>query len=539
MKCKYLFVVFLLSLLLYSAGHTSLYNIKDYGAKGIKDQKITQLLQKAVDDCHAAGGGVVYFPPGDYLAGAFVLKSNVTLHLEAGATLWASLDTMDYKTDYKVFKKDDSGKSGSGETPVFIYAKEANHIGITGQGRIHGQARREYRDLEKVDGFIAGITENARQSGVEMKMYYKVRPFTCLIFLESCEHVRIQNISLIESTDWTLHFKWCEKIFIDNIYVESSLEKGVNADGIDVDGCRDVVIANAIISTGDDCIVLKSTITNGVYQNCENVTVSNCVLTSTSTALKLGTESYGDFRHITFNNCTIRNTNRGLSIVVRDGATVDNVLFSNITMETNRKHFNWWGNGDPIWLVVKKRRDDSRVGMIKNVTFQNIIGHGEGTSKIEGFPGDGSSPARSIENIRLQNVQFHLYKESKPDKRCDDAFMTHHVNDLMLENVEVFWQNDVEPKWRNAFTFESIQGLRLINLSGKQAPTNRGCFIQTKAVKNAIIERCFVKPETTTFLTLDGKDNLNFYLNDNYLFHANQKIMFTHGAKNSVINKEN
>lgn len=91
----------------------------------------------------------------------------------------------------------------------------------------------------------------------------------------------------------------------------------------------------------------------GHAESCENITVSNCLLTSTSSALKIGTETYADFRYISFANCIIRDTNRGLSIVVRDGATVEYVSFSNIQLETKRKHFNWWRNGDPIWIVVK------------------------------------------------------------------------------------------------------------------------------------------------------------------------------------------
>ena len=503
----------------------SFVNVKDFGVRGEKNQKVTRQLQRAIDRCHEKGGGRVYFPPGEYLAGTLVLKDNVTLYLEAGAILYASQDTNDYINDFIVLKKDDSGKSGDGATPVFIYAKGARNIGIQGKGTIHGQALRTYEDLKQVDGFIAQETKKAQEAGVEMKMYYKVPPFVCLVFLEDCEQVTIRDVSLIESTDWTLHFKWCRRVYVDHVYLESSLEAGVNSDGIDIDGCSDVVVSNCIITTGDDAIVLKSTMTYPEYRNCENVTVTNCVLTSTSTALKIGTESYGDFRHITFNNCVIRNSNRGLSIVVRDGGTVENISFSDITMETDRKHFNWWGNGDPIWLVVKKRFPDSKIGTIRHVTFSNIIAHSQGTSKIEGYQG------YPLENIRLNNVQIHMYPEDFPDKRADDAFNASNINGLSLRDVYVTWNGQPEPAWRHAFSFKEVSRLYLEGLQGSVPPSGSGAFIELEAVKGAVIERCWPMEGTSIFLQLSGPDNLSVQAGRNYLDTKIQKVKTLRGGK--------
>lgn len=519
--------IFLLVALSCRNSAESVVNVTDFGVRGQKSQKVTRQLQKAIDHCYEMGGGRVYFPPGEYLSGTLVLKDNVTLFLEAGSTLYASQDTNDYKNDFIVLKKDDSGKSGDGETPVFIYAKNARNIGIQGKGSIHGQAVRTYEDLKQVDGFIAEETRKAREAGVEMKMYYKVPPFVCLVFLEGCEQVTIRDVSLIESTDWTLHFKWCNRVSVDHIYLESSLEAGVNADGIDIDGCSDVVVSNCIITTGDDAIVLKSTMTYPDYRNCENVTVTNCVLTSTSTALKIGTESYGDFRHIAFNNCVIRNSNRGLSIVVRDGGTVENVTFSDITLETDRKHFNWWGNGDPIWLVVKKRFPDSKVGTIRHITFSNILAHGQGTSKLEGYPG------HPLENIRLNNVQIHMYPEDFPDKRADDAFYASDVDGLSLQDVYVTWNGEPEPAWRNAFSFNKVNRLHLDGLQGSIPPSGAGAFIELTAVREALIERCW--PDKGLFLKLNGPENKSVVATTNHLNDVTRPVQAVNGGNLSVV----
>jgi polygalacturonase len=510
---NFLFVFALAAILLASCHRNSgmHFNVQDYGARNDKSVLSTKAIQKAIDAAYDAGGGKVYFPPGEYLSGTIVLKSNVILYLEAGATLFASQDTIDFKNDFKVIKSNDSGKPGVGETPVFIYARKADNIGIMGKGTIHGQAQRTWEDLHEVDGFIAWETENARLAGIEMKRFYKVHPYICLVFLEECENVTISDVSLIESTDWTLHFKWCNRVFVDNVYIESSLDAGVNSDGIDIDGCTDVVVSNCIIITGDDAIVLKSTMTYPDFRNCENITVTNCVLTSTSTGLKIGTESHGDFRNINFNNCVITNSNRGLSIVIRDGGTAENVVFSDIIIETNRKHFNWWGNGDPVWLVLKKRNPESKLGMIRNISFNNIIAHGQGTSKVEGFPG------QPLENILFNNVQLHMYPESLPDKRADDAFFATEVTGLTLENVSVTWNGEPEPAWRHAFSFANIHRLHLNGLQGIQAPTSKGAFISVRDVEDALIERCWPLKGTIEFLKMDGSGNRSIVLNQNHL----------------------
>ncbi|MGB3778059.1 MAG: glycoside hydrolase family 28 protein [Tunicatimonas sp.] len=433
----------------------SAFNVRDYGASGNRADIATKAIQQTIDTVHARGGGVVLLPAGDYLSGTLVLKSNVTLRLDPGATLYASQDTADYRVPFNIYKNNNPRQ------PVLLYAEGARNISIEGQGRIHGQARRVYRDLGSADGFIAEETEIARQAGVAMKMYRKVPPFVSLIYLVSCQDVTIEDVRIIESVDWTLHVQWCARVNIRNCFIQSSREAGVNADGIDVDGCRDVTVSDCVIATGDDAIVLKSTLTNGRYEDCANVTVTNCVLTSTSSALKIGTETYGDFRHIVFTNCVISNSNRGLGIIVRDGGRVSDVIVSNITMELNRKHFNWWGSADPFWLVVLKRQEDSKVGSIENVLLSNIIAHGQGTSKITGLRPE------TIRNVSLDAVQLFMQPEGKPDKRATHALEIANANDLTIIRMRVRWDKTVEEKWQSALAVANVRGLTIDGFRGR------------------------------------------------------------------------
>lgn len=123
---------------------------------------------------------------------------------------------------------------------------------------------------------------------------------------------------------------------------------------MDIDGCNNVMINNCRIDTGDDALCLKTTLLNGQSRPCSYITITNCILTSSSAALKLGTESHADFEHITVSNCIIKNANRGLNMIIRDGGSARNILFSNLTISTQRKETFWWGNGDPIWFTIQK-----------------------------------------------------------------------------------------------------------------------------------------------------------------------------------------
>lgn len=513
--------LFLFFIAFVNAQNPNYFSVQQFGAKGQMDVPVTKNIQQAIDKCAETGGGVIYFPPGNYLMGRIELKDNITLHLEAGAIIWASHDTNDYKSNNAMKKSYESGEMPSGDVPVLIYANKAKNISIEGKGAINGRGQRTFEPLKIVDSFTKDETENARKAGINLKMYYKVPPFTNMIILDDCENVSIQDVSLIESTSWTLHFKWCKKVHVERIYIESSLESGVNADGIDVDGCKDVLIDNCIVKTGDDAIVLKTTRTpDGKTQSCENVVVTNCSLTSTDSGLKLGTESYADFSHIIFSNCVLRNTNRAISIIIRDGATVSDVLYSNISIECNRKYYFWWGNGDPLWLVVRKRNPNSKVGTIKNVSFEHIMAHAQGTTNIEGFAGT------PLENITFSDFQIFMDPEGQPDKRTADAFHAHDVIELTLKDVKVKWNTGkTEPMWRNAFSFENVNGLYLSQLVGNQAPTKKGGMIALNNVQNAIIDRCLPYEPGSPFLQLNGEQTKKILVSNSFIDDPESQIV--------------
>jgi polygalacturonase len=368
----------------------------------------------------------------------------VTLHLETGAVLVASRDESHYLR-------------GEGEqAPVLIRGHQARRIAITGRGVIDGQARQIMAEPEGTDSFIENETRIAREAGIDMKRPVTVKPNPCLVFLTECEDVLIEDASFLNSAFWSVHLGSSERIQIRNARIETSTEMGVNADGLDIDGCRDVRATGCTISTGDDAICLKSTRHSG-GRDCTDIVVTACVLRSTSCALKIGTETHGNFRRIVFSDCVIRNTNRGLGIFVRDGGEVSDVLFSDIVMECGRKHYNWWGDGDPLRFVVLKRGPESRVGSIRRVTVSNVIATAQGTSLIAGYPsGD------TISGITLRDVRITMEAEATADKRSTNALNMRDAKDITLDALAVRWDpsNGVEPAWRQALVAERVEGLQ-------------------------------------------------------------------------------
>jgi len=103
-----------------------MFDVRGFGAKGDKKHNDSRTIQEAMDACFKSGGGTVVFPAGDYLSGSVFLKSRITLHLEAGATLWCSRDPGDYAG------LRDHGRSGRFMVGTLLTAEGQEQIAVEG-----------------------------------------------------------------------------------------------------------------------------------------------------------------------------------------------------------------------------------------------------------------------------------------------------------------------------------------------------------------------------------------------------------------------
>jgi hypothetical protein len=430
-----------------AAGASRTFDVRALGATGRRDDNATAVFRQAVEACAAAGGGQVYVPAGDYTVGTIHLRSHVTLHLEAGATLFLSQAREDFDTSPR----------------TMIWAEDASNIGITGRGTLDGLAQYVFTEMRGLDPEIAAEIEIARAAGIDMRRYYRTGMQTYMVILNNCRDVLLRDVSILHSPLWTVRLNDCDGVHVDGVYIFSDLERGVNADGIDIVSSRNVRISDSVIVTGDDAIVLKAIGRGGrPAQPVENVTVTNCVLTSSSTALMIGTETQADIRHVLFSHCVIRNSNKGFGINVQDGAVVSDVIYSHLTIDTGRRHWNWWGSAEMCKVVLKQRTAKSPIGAIRDVVIDGIIARPRGTSTITGHA------SRPLDNIRISNVQVHMLPEDAKDKRASHALQVDGVTGLRLRDVSVDWAGETEPKWRSALALRRVTDFRIDGFRGRQ-----------------------------------------------------------------------
>ena len=413
------------------------HTVREYGAAGDGRTDDRAAIQAAIDAVCASGGGRVTLESGHtYYSSSLILKENVDLHVEKGARLLASADLSTY-----VHPNDgqrDAGVDRVG-TPVtlkpsyaFLYAKDAAHVTISGEGVIDGNC---YAFVKRVSPYY--VTGD----------FY---PRPTLIYAEHCDHLTVKDITLTNAPFWTLHPAGCDDVLISRIRILNPLDVA-NSDGIDPDHSKNVRILGCHIECADDAICLKSSSGNMEYGPTENVVIADCTLVSTSAALKIGTEGTGDFRNITVHDCHISRSNRGISIQIRDGGNVEHVFFTNIFIDTRRFADCWWGTAEPITISSHDRDQETHSGTIRDIRFAHIRCDSENGVFFSG------SPEKKIKDVVLEDVSVTLRTKSRWPKgqydlrpgygkgieECKSAgFMVRDVDGLRFTDCQVAFADD-------------------------------------------------------------------------------------------------
>lgn len=425
---KFIYILFLLVLSLSSYAQR-IYNVVDYGAVGNKIVDDAKAIQQAIDECSANGGGTVLLPANHtFMSGPLCLKSNVDLHLEATAVLLANPDEGIYKLS--------AFGENRGEGMMWIYANGADNISITGKGTIHGNG-------------IAFM-------GKELDDSYELKPVTTfdprphVLTLTDVKNLTIRDITIRDGAYWTVHLIGCDGAVIDGISLLNNL-KIRNGDGIDLDHSRNVRISNCHITSGDDCICLKNRREFEQYGPCHDITVTNCVMTSRSCAIKIGSENMDSIYNVVFDNCVITRSNRGLGIQNRDEGTVTDVMFSNIIMDCQLWSDVWWGKAEPIYVTSYPRANGNhkdanwrfpkgetvgRCGEVSRIYFNNIVANSENGCFVGGDV-EGKVNNVHFSNVRLVRKKVTAYEGGAIDLRpCRDTqFMPTQGRAVTTQNV--------------------------------------------------------------------------------------------------------
>ncbi len=453
------------------AQENNLFNIKQYGAVGDGKTDDAKAIQKAIDACHAAGGGRVVVPAGiTFLTGPFDLKSFVELHVEANAKLLANPDEHVYTQS--------AFRNNKGEGTIWIGGENLVNVTIAGSGTIDGNGI-SFMGAELEDSYV-------------LKPFNIIDPRPHVLTIVGGKNIRIKDLTIRNSAYWTVHLVGCDDVAISNITLLNSL-KVRNSDGIDLDHSKNVRITNCYIESGDDCICLKNRREFEEFGVCENITVSNCTMTSRSCAVKIGSENMDSIRHIVFNNCIITKSNRGIGIQNRDEGTVTDVVFSNFVIDSHLFSDVWWGKSEPIYVTAYRRAKannkdanwrfpkgatEGKVGNVSDIFFSNIKCRSENGVYVSAETKD------KITGIHFDNVDLQINKttniaggvyDRRPSmlegivKAPTSGFYFDTAGSLNVNNCSVLWGSNRPSYFAHVLESNNVTGLAITNLMGQSA----------------------------------------------------------------------
>ncbi len=383
------------------------FDVRSFGAAGDGRATDTAAIQAAIDACHASGGGRVMVPPGVFRSGALQLRSNVRFHLEAGAVLQGTERLADYPV------------------PHLLSAADAENVTLEGRGTIDGCGPAYW--FPKPGGRDPNFKPE-RQTWGEIAGFwwdYAERPEQMVRFTR-CRNVRVSGVTLRNAPFWTLHVLNSRDVSIRDVTILNPLH-GPNTDGIDIDSSHDVMVSHCRIVTGDDGIVIKNSRSDlgsvaevpagptdsperhraavrppEPGRGCRNIAVTNCVITTTCNAFKIGTESRDPFENVVFSNSVLVNDELepglralcGIAIEMVDGASLAGVVCSNIAMQNVRA---------PFFIRLGNRgtgQDRPVPGTLSDVLIENVTARGATIAcPIVGIPG------HLVRGVTLANVR--------------------------------------------------------------------------------------------------------------------------------------
>jgi polygalacturonase len=396
-----------------AGGEAKIYDVREFGAKGDGKTFDTAAIQKALDECGRAGGGMVRLTAGTYLCQPVFLRSKTALQLDAGAVLQGTDTPGDYL---------DTNRAGRAMLSL-VNGRGLTGVSITGKGKIDGKGARWWEPVRA-----------AKRTGEP-----EPGPRPRLVTLSACQDVRIEGVTLANSPSFHLVPSDCENVVIEGVTILAPADSP-NTDAIDPSACRHVRITKCVLDVGDDNIAIKSGRQNPAHPDaaCEDIVVTDCTMRH-GHGMSIGSETVGGVRDVTVRRCTFEDTDNGIRIKSERGrgGLVENISYSDLTMKNVKV---------PILISAyypKIPREDEAVAVtsttpryreirITNVTADSPAGAGI----IIGLP------ECEVENVVLENVHLTApvgltIRNAKGIILKNTKIEVEHGEAVMVENAEV------------------------------------------------------------------------------------------------------
>jgi polygalacturonase len=411
------------------ASPTSVFNVREHGAAGDGQTLDSGALQTLIDFCAERGGGTVYLPAGQYLTGSLVLRSNMTLHLDAGAVILGSVNPEDYPVIHSRWE----GMHQDTYAPL-IGGSHLQNIAVIGRGTIDGRGAVWWKAKEE-------------------KTLAHPRPR--LISFSDCSNVLIEGITAINSPSWTINPVHCQNVNIHGITIINPADSP-NTDGINPDSCRLVRISDCYVSVGDDCITIKSGTENerpDRHAPCRDITITNCTLERGHGGVVIGSEMSGGVKNVVISNCVFIGTDRGIRIKSRRGrgGTIEDIRVSNLIMDgvlcpfTMNLYYHIGERGNLNVSDKNARSVNHGTPRLRRIHFSHITARE--VKHAAGFLyGLAEMP---LEDISLSDISISISDEAESGypEMADDipsmsqaGFFIRNAKRIRLEHVEVTGQ---------------------------------------------------------------------------------------------------
>ena len=489
------------------------FNVRDYGATGDGKTLDTPAINKAIEAASAAGGGVVRLPAGTYLSFSIHLRSRVTLQLEAGCRLLAATpaegfgayDAAEPNEWGDKFLYQDFGHSHWHNS--LLWGENLEDVTILGPGLIHGEGLRRAVELGRREGDHSFGPNNTPPPGSPPPALAQPVPGlgNKAIALKNCRNVVIRDLGILLGGHFALLASGVDGLTVENVRLDT------NRDGLDIDSCRNVRIANCQVNApNDDAIVLKSSFALGEVRACENITIVGCKVSGYDAGtvfdgtfgrtlerapdrdgptgrIKIGTESNGAFRKITIADCVFERS-RGLALETVDGGIIEDVTVTNLTMREVTTA--------PIFLRLGNRARGpagTPVGGIRRVRISGVVARDVDARHPILLAGLRGHP---IEDVTLSDIQIF----SRGGLTMD------HVARQPAELVSPFFLRGGEPGTTGPREPQAVPERE----KGYPEPSMFGLLpasaVYARHVRNFTLTNCtvtFAEPDSRTRVVLD------------------------------------
>ena len=373
-------------------------------------------LQKKIDD-----NEYVKIEKGVYVTAPLFLHSNMTLEIEDGAILLATLDEFKYKdikTRVAGIEMDWS--------PAIINAIDCENITIKGKGIIDGNGSYWYQKYWGLD-MKGGMRKEYDSKGIRFLCDYDCkRPRNVLI--QNSNNVRIYDITSKDSGFWNIHVLYSNNVVISGVNIDSACNFAPSTDGIDIDSSNDILIENIIANTNDDSIAIKSgRDSDGIRVNrpSYDVEIRNCTIKN-GFGITLGSELSAGIYDINIHDIKYLNTDCAFRIKssnMRKGY-VKNIKVNNLDCINVKYLFHINLNWNPNYNKCVIPSDYK--GEIKEY-YHTLL------------KTDNSLPDTIIDDIYISNVNSKIEDKYDGISRVFhlEGLDSSHIKNIYFDNINV------------------------------------------------------------------------------------------------------